>query len=136
MAGLPASKTALLVEKRKQPCSKTRCPLHGCCYMGKLPLFGFYFHLDFAVFLFKITDTLTDQVQNLPITGTAFVLCNIVQFIVELGIDFDSQMLVVFVSHTITTKFPETKDGNTRRATLFFTMIRPDILQTGRNQWL
>lgn len=107
MAGLPASKTALLVEKRKQPCSKTRCPLHGCCYMGKFPLFGFCFHFDFAVFLFKVTDTLTDQVQNLPIAGTAFVLCNIVQFIVELRVDFDSQMLVVFVSHTITTKFPD-----------------------------
>lgn len=60
MAGLPASKTALLVEKRKQPCSKTKRPLHGCCYMGKLPLFGFCFHFDFAVFLFKVTE----QVYN------------------------------------------------------------------------
>lgn len=136
MAGLPASKTALLVEKRKQPCSKTKRPLHGCCYMGKFPLFGFCFHFNLAVFLFKITDTLTDQVQNLPIAGTAFVLCNIVQFIVELWVDFDSQMLVVFVSHTITIKFPETEGENTRRATLFFTMIRPDILQTDRRQWV
>ena len=49
--------------------------------------------------LLKFPDELPDQVQDLAVTGPAFIFGDIVQFVVEFRIDLDPEMLIVLVPH-------------------------------------
>ena len=52
-----------------------------------------------ALFAFKITDALPDQMENLTVTGTAFILGDIVQLVVKVRFNLDPKMLVFLVSY-------------------------------------
>lgn len=54
-----------------------------------------------ASLTFKIANALTDQVQYLTISGSSFVLRNVVKFIMQFRVDLNAEMLVVFVSHVM-----------------------------------
>ncbi len=60
---------------------------------------------DFPVFLFKILNTASDQVQNLTIGRPAFIFGNIVQFVMQLWVNFNTQVLILLVSHTDLLKY-------------------------------
>ena len=57
-----------------------------------------------AVLLLKLADTSAYEPQYLPVCRPALVFRYVVELSVELGVDLDAQMLVVFVSHIITKK--------------------------------
>ena len=48
---------------------------------------------------FKIHDALTDQIEDLSVSGATFIPGNIVQFVVELRVDLNAKMFVVLVTH-------------------------------------
>ena len=52
--------------------------------------------------LLKFADAPADQIQNLSVHGTSFVLGNTVQLSVQFRFHLNAQMLVVFVPHRIT----------------------------------
>ncbi len=60
-----------------------------------------FFILKFylSVLGFKFSYTLTDEVKYLPICRTTFVFSNIMKFTVKFGVNFYSEMFIVFVSH-------------------------------------
>lgn len=62
-------------------------------------IFVFPTKSNFAVLTLKVSDTLTNQMQNLPVSGASLILCNIVEFVVQLRVNLNSQMLVVLISH-------------------------------------
>ena len=47
----------------------------------------------------KFPNTLTNQIQYLPISGTSLILCNVVQLIVQFRLCLNAQMLVVLIPH-------------------------------------
>ena len=54
---------------------------------------------NLTLFAFKIPNALPNQVDDLSVSGSAFILGNVVQFVMEFRFHFDSQMFIVFVSH-------------------------------------
>lgn len=54
---------------------------------------------DLAVFLFKCTDALSDQVQNLSVGGAALIFGDVAKLKMQFRVHFDAQMLVLLVSH-------------------------------------
>ena len=56
----------------------------------------------FAVGCFKFPYALAYKVQNLTVCRASLVFGYIVQLIMQYGIDFNSEVLVVFVSHNTT----------------------------------
>ena len=54
---------------------------------------------DFSVFALKIPDALPDQMQDLSVSGTPFILGDVVELIMQLRIYLDAQVFVVLVSH-------------------------------------
>jgi hypothetical protein len=54
---------------------------------------------NLSVFLLKFLNALPDQVQNLSVDGTVFVLGDVFQFTMQSRIDFNAEMLVLFISH-------------------------------------
>ena len=59
------------------------------------------FYFNFAFYGFKFLNAFSDKVENLSISTASFVFCDITQFIVCFGIDFNSKVFVIFVSHKI-----------------------------------
>ena len=64
--------------------------------------FIFRWGRDRAFLCLKLPDALADQVEDLPIGGASLIFGDVVQFSVELGVNFYSQVLVLFISHQIT----------------------------------
>ncbi len=60
--------------------------------------------LDLTLAGLEILDALTDKVKHLPICRTTLVLRNIMQLVMQFGVYFKSEMLVVFVSHILSPK--------------------------------
>ena len=53
-------------------------------------------HRNRAVLLFKVSDTVVDQIHDLS-TGAAIVIfCNIMEFLQDIGIDTNTDMLLLF----------------------------------------
>lgn len=62
------------------------------------------FRRNLAMGLFKGLDAPAHQIKDLRIDGSPFIFGDIAQLRVQPGIDFDAEMLVVFISHRITAK--------------------------------
>ncbi len=67
-----------------------------------LRLFLLFRHWNFALLLFKFLNTFANEIQNLAVSAAAFLSGNIVQLVVQCGVNLNTQMFVVFVPH----KFP------------------------------
>ena len=59
--------------------------------------------------LLKLSHAFSDQVEDLPVGAPALVFGNVVQLIMQFGVNLDSEMLVLLVSHKITSKPSEYK---------------------------
>ena len=64
-------------------------------YFNLLCLFAGYLSL----LLLKFPDALADQIKDLPVPGPPLVFGNIIELVVKLRIDFDTQMPVILVAH-------------------------------------
>ena len=64
---------------------------------------------DLPVPLLKLSHAFSDQVEDLPVGAPALVFGNVVQLIMQFGVNLDSEMLVLLVSHKITSKPSEYK---------------------------
>jgi hypothetical protein len=53
-------------------------------------------HFDLSIFLFKIGDVLPNQIENFSVAGSTVELGDIVQFIMQTGVDANSKMLFSF----------------------------------------
>ena len=57
------------------------------------------------MFLLKLPNAGTDQMKDLSISRTAFILGDIMLFVMQGRINLDAQMFVVFVAHNFTPKY-------------------------------
>lgn len=64
-------------------------------------LHNILWQLDLALAGLKILDALADKVKHLPVRRAPLVFGNVMQLIVQLGIDLKPEVFVVFVSHNI-----------------------------------
>ena len=53
---------------------------------------------DLAVLLFKFSDALADEVEDLAVAASALVFGDIVELVVKNGVDLDAEVLVFLVS--------------------------------------
>ena len=55
--------------------------------------------LDLTVLLFKFSDALADEVEDLAVAASALVFGDLVELVVKNGVDLDAEVLVFLVSH-------------------------------------
>ena len=57
---------------------------------------------NFSLLILEIADTLADKVKNLTIDGATLELGNVAKFMMKFRLYFNSQMLIILISHWIT----------------------------------
>jgi hypothetical protein len=60
---------------------------------------GLFVTGDHTLFAFKIANALADQVQDLAVAGPSFIFGNVVKLIVQLRVDLNAKMFVLFIAH-------------------------------------
>jgi len=87
---------------KKHPMCRNR--QMGCYTSLTVSILVVRFENDLAVFLLERANALADEIQNLPVCRAILIFSDIVKLAVQLGIDFDAEVFVPFVSHIITEK--------------------------------
>ena len=83
-------------------------------------------HLNFTVLLFKFGDALADEVEDLAVAASALVFSDIVELVVEDGVDLDAEVFVFLVSHLIVALLVPFPDSDLSMSIFIFFDTIPD----------
>ena len=83
-------------------------------------------HLNFAALLFKFSDALADEVEDLAVTASALIFGDMVELVVEDGVDLDAEVFVFLVSHLIVALLVPFPDSDLAMSIFIFFDTIPD----------